>query len=494
MVTKKLEEFQIKTAEEIAADMMNDLKNSFKQRGIDLTTKGSVYEIDINNVANEIYLATQAFELKANEQMPDTATGEALYRIGRILGLNLKPAGGSIGNVLFSASIPAPLLISEGTTLTDDSGLSYQVTTSGPYVDGYSMEVSSIDTGSITNLAAGALLRWSSPPPFANSTVEVITGLTGGVDAENDEGLRTRILERYRDPPGGGNWSQTAASAEASTTLVQKAFVYEAYNGPSTLFVAVAGNPSDTNKTRQISNTVISNIINPAVQSALPQYVESVVKSVVDLPASVSIGLTLPDPPTASLPGPGGGWVDANPFPTYALDGFTGATVITSSSNITIRSDLAPVAGTSRIVWVDRSDWSIHKTTVLSYSVAGANLFNCVLQDPLSGIVVGDWIFPEAENIDNYITALLNVFATLGPGEKTSQVSLLPRAYRKPLSKLSWSSSLGPSIFNFISNVDENIEDVQFLYRSLVTPPIPAVDDGPYILTPLQIGFYPNPE
>lgn len=499
MATKKLEEFQIKTAEEIRDDILRDRKNSYKKRtGIDIVTKGSDHEIDVTSVSNQIYLATQSFEIKANDQMPDSAQGEALYRQAAIYGLALRAAGGSVGEAIFSAGIATPILVAQGAQLRDASGLVYQVTTGGTYSDGDLIEVEALDTGEATNLDAGELLTWVSAPAFANSAMTVNAGLTGGTEAETDENLRSRLLDIYKNPPGGGNWSQLVLQAENSTTAVQKCFAFPACNGPSTVHLAVAGAPTKTNKTRQISNTVIANKITPAVSSVMPEYAELLITSVVDYPVSISLGLSIPDAVTSSIPGPGGGWIDAQPFPTFVSAGFTGCTFVTDtdSTHIRIQSDLPPVAGTSSMVWIRTSDWTVYRSVVQSYTIAGANLFDCVLTEPFPGIQAGDWIFPDAENIDSYIDSLLSVFAGLGCGEKTDSATLLPRAFRRPLKSQSWSSDFGLIQLKFIENTGDEVFNVTYLYRSVlggITPLPTNVTDGPYIFTPLNIGFYPNP-
>lgn len=500
MATKKLEEFQIKTAEEIRDDILRGIKNSLIKRGITnpLVAEGSQYHIDATNLSQQIYLATQSFELKADEQMPDTASGEALYRQARVLGLALKAAGGSTGQMIFDCSIDTPVAVVQGALLSDSSGLTYEVTIGGAFSDEDLIDINSVDTGESTNLAAGSILRWASPPAFANSTAEIATGgLIGGIDSETDENLRTRLLDRIRNPPGGGNWSQLALAAEDSSSAVQKAFVYPACNGPSTVHVAVTGNPTATNKTREVNSLIVSGKVASAIQEVMPEYAELVVTTVQDYPTSVSMGLSIPDATTAAIPGPGGGWTDAQPFPVYASLGYTGVTAVTNSTRITIQSTLPPVAGTSRIVWVSQDDWIVRKATVLSYTGSTPS-FDCVIDTPfVSGngilIVPGNWVMPDAENIETYVEAILTVFANLGPGQKTASSNLLPRASRRPLVGQSWVSDLDLSVTKFIENTGDEVVQAVYLYKSISSPPLPSlITDGPHILTPSNIGFYPN--
>jgi hypothetical protein len=496
MATKKLEEFQIKTAEEIAQDIVNSKKASYLKRGKEiLVAPGSQYYIDANDLAQQIYAASQSFELKAADMMPDTAVGDALYRQAAIRGLSLRAAGPSTGQIIFDCSIATPIGVAQGVILSDTSGATYEVSIGGLFSDGDLIDIDSIDTGTSTNLAEGEVLRWASPPSFANSTATVgVGGLIGGVDSETDENLRGRLLDRIQHPPGGGNWSQLALAAEESASAVQKAFVYMACNGPSTVHVAVCGAPTQTNKSRQMNNLIITSKVTPGILEVMPEFAELVVTNVVDYPASVSVGLSLPDATTASIPGPGGGWTDAQPFPVpdYSANTFCGAIYI-NSTEIIIQSTLPPVAGTSRVVWINKADWTVHKTVIDSFTTAGVGLYDCILHDPFAGLVSGDWIFPDAENIETYIDALLTSFSNLGPGQKTNSTNLLPKAYRRPLVNQSWSSSISPSILKFIENTGDEVLDVQYLYKSINSAPVaPSITSGPFILIPLQIGFYPN--
>lgn len=428
----------------------------------------------------------------ADAQMADTATGEDLYRIASIYGLSLRPAGGSAGYLVLTASNTTAIV--SGQQLIDPTGLRYQVIIGGSYSDQDSVPIASIDTGSGTNIAAGTMLRWVSPPAYVDSKAPVATGgMTGGVDAEDDEGLRSRLLEKLRNPAGGGNWSQFAQTAEESSTTVQKAFVYPAYNGPSTVMVAVAGAPTTTNKNRDVNSLVVSGTVKPAVQAMAFEGVEVRVSTVQNYPISVSIGLSLPASTSASPPGPGGGWLDGTPFPNYSPNSAVYA--VTSNAQFTVYSNAAPLVGVSRFVYID-SNWNVYHTKVTTLvSNPASNLWEVIVDTPCVGIQVGDFVFPDAVNMDTYIKGLLAVFGQLGPGEITSNSNLLPYAYRRPYVSNTWSHALGPSVLKFISNLGEEVLDVQYLIpASPITPPLPSdVTLGPYVLTPYpkQIGFYP---
>lgn len=489
-------QFNIKTAEQYRDDFLRSVKNALiTQSGIEnpnvsYGTDHYIYGTAIGKIAE---LAGLNILAAADAQMADTATGEDLYRIGRIYNLSLKPAGTSVGSIVLRSSQDA-LGITSGQQLIDPQGLRYQVNIGGIFDNGDSIKIVSIDTGTGTNLAAGTVLRWVSPPAFVSPTALVATGgLTGGVDAETDEGLRTRILNRIRYPIGGGNWVQFADIAEKSSVSVQKAFVFPAFNGPSTVQVCVVRNVTATNKDRDVDTTIISTDINPALQAEVFEGIELLTTTPTNIPTNVSIGLSLPAATSATPAGPGGGWLDGEPFPVYDADGYAQVYSVTSTTVFTVYSDVAPQAGVSRFVFVNPDNFKIYHTKVLSY-VAGpvSNTYTVTVDTPCIGIAVGTWVFPDALNADTYIAALLEIFAQLGPGQITNLASLLPFAYRRPYVSDSFPSDIGPSILKFIVNAGDEIQDVQYLYRSGTSPAIPSsVMDGPNILVPQLIGFYP---
>ena len=65
-----------------------------------------------------------------------------------------------------------------------------------------------LDPGAISNMNQGDTLSITGTvPPGVDSSATVVT-MTGGVDVENDDDLRARILHRIQNPPMGGAISQ----------------------------------------------------------------------------------------------------------------------------------------------------------------------------------------------------------------------------------------------------------------------------------------------
>jgi len=490
-----MSDFITKTAEQYRNDFLNFVRAGLITRlGIQNpnVSFGTDHYLIGEAIGQIAYNAAQNGVAKADQQMVDTAIGEDLYRIGRIYNLSLRPAGPSTGALVLSSSL-SPLGITSGQQLIDAQGLRYQVNIGGSFSNGGEIKIISIDTGSGTNISEGTVLRWVSPPAFVNPTALVsVGGLTGGVDAEDDEGLRDRILSRIRYPIGGGNWAQFADAAEKSSTSVQKAFVFPAYNGPSTVQVCVVRKPTATNKNRNVDSLIVSNTVKPAVQAIVFEGINIAVTTPTNQATDVSIGLSLPASPSASIPGPGGGWLDGSPWPTYSSLGYAEIYSVTTTTEFVVYADQEPLDGVSRFVFVNPSTFKITHSKVISHGDLGGNKWFVRVDTPCVGITVGCWLFPDAVNIDTYIEALLNIFVELGPGQISDFAGTLPTSYRRPYVSDSFPSDIGPSVLKFLVKTSEEILDVQYLYVSDTTPNLPAdVDNGPAILVPQLIGFYP---
>lgn len=488
-----LDAFYLKTPDQIRDDILRNYANALIRRGVvnPNVSWGTEIYAKADAFANQLAVASSNTQLMADAVMPDSAQGTDLVRQAKMRGLSLRPAGGSRGYITFAASISTPVLVTTGLPLLDPSGLSYKVSVGGNYTNGQPIPVESIDTGATTNLVAGTILKWVSPPPFALQQQPVSAGgLRFGVDAETYEGLRVRLIEYIRNPPASGNWSHINKTAEDSTVAVQKAFTYAAANGPATVHVAVATAPTATNKNRDLDSTIRTTIVSPAIAALLPEFVELAVTTVQNQQANVSVGLSLPISTAASPAGPGGGWIDGTPFPVFVSQGYANVTAVTSTTQFTVNGDVAPTAGVTHVAWLSPLDWKLYRGVVQSFS--GTGPWTITIDQPFVGINTGHLISPDAERLDAYFAALLDAFANLGPGQKTNVAGVLPRAYRKPLVSQSWPSDLGPQVLRKMSDAGDEVLDVQYLYRSVTTPSLPAViTDGPKVLIPFSLALYP---
>lgn len=483
------------TPAEIRDNILRTLKNGLMDLGISnpAVGPGTDYYVLAQGVANEIAVAVANAQILDDQRMPDTAVGTDLDRVASIWGLSRRPAGGSSGFIILDST--ASTTIATGAQLTDGAGLRYEVTAGGTYADADVIPVSAVDTGFATNLEAGETLQWVSAPAYANTKALVASGgLTNGVDAETDETLRARLLSRLQNAPSTGNWEHVAQFAEESWPTVQKAFVYPALQGPGTVSVAVTAAPTATNKSRALSSTTVTNKVKPYIEGNMPEHVLVNVTPTTDVNTDVSFVLTLPDAPTASPPGPGGGWLDGTPWPSLDTSDPTPppitVTAVTSTTVLTVDAVTSPIEDVSRIAWLSPTNWELYTATVTAVSgTSGAYVIT--LDKPFTGITTGCYIWPQCENQQTYVDAVLEAFALMGPGEKTSNTSDLVRGYRHPTPSSGWPYSLGGKMLRSLVQSGDEVLDADYLTRSTTTPSVAAsATSNPNILIPRHIAFY----
>ena len=461
---------------------------------------GSDYYVQAVAFAAEASVAEANSVLLADELLPDTASIDGLTRHGAILGLQQRPAVGSTGPLVLSAS--ASTTVVAGSILTDAAGQQYQTTTTAIVAPGGVFPVRALLGGSMSNHAAGDTLTWqSAAPAYANTTALVaVGGLVGGSDAEDTETYRSRILATYASPPGNGNAQYVMNATEASTPTVQKSFVYPAVQGPGTVHIAVAGYATATSKTRDVPSTIINTIVAPYLAGQIPEHVYSLVTSVQNQPVDVAVSLSLPASPNASPPGPGGGWLDGQPWPALSGSGFTSApvTAVTSSTQFTVSAPTSPIAGASSISWLSPFTWTIYSAVVTSVASAGTNLWAITVSTPFPGIAIGNFIFPTAANTASYIATILAQFALMGPGEKTGTAAILTRSYRRPVPQFQYPYALSGVQMKALTDSAPEVLTAQYLFIGIggvagsSMPNVPTdVTTGPYIFVPGNLAFYP---
>jgi uncharacterized phage protein gp47/JayE len=510
-MTDTIGKFTTKTWQQIHDDYLRTMRNGAVKRGITTNPQfgpGSDEEMRATAIANEIAPLNANAVIKADAQMPDTATGDIptgqtvgvdLQRQMKIKGLGVRGASPSAGNIVLECS--ADSLIADGAILLDEAGLRYQVEVPGTYSDGDLVPIIALDTGAATNHDAGDTLVWKAAPPYCNSKQLVATGgLTGGHDAEDTETARARLLDRIQNPPGAGNAAQAAQYAEDSTPIVQKAFPYPAANGPSTMHIAVVGYATDVSKSRAVDATVMAGTVEPYVLGKLPEFTEIVTTTVVDQPVDVAIGLTIPSAPTASPAGTGGGWIDGTPWPALIANTKCQVTAVSPGGlSFTCDAETAPTPNVTHICTLDTATWKLLRAKVIGVSgTVGAYVItidkpfpNLTIPNLITG-ATGSLIFPDAENMDTYVKAFLGAMALMGPGEKSSNVTVLTRGFRHPRPQSSFPYSIGAQQLKAVESSGDEVEDTDYHYGGGKTPDLPiTISDPPFQLIPRNIGFYP---
>lgn len=504
---KGMAEMGVRTVDQIRDAHLRDLRNAAVSNGRPMpdTAPGSFEFIRSTALANHLALI-EANGLTVNEQLgDDTAVGADLERRAGLYGIFRRAKAGSVGLIVLAGSQPTP--VAAGQQLVSTTGIRYAVTTGGlfdplPANGNNLIEVAAIDAGDATNLPEGDVLQWVQAPPYADPKASVGPGgLVNGVEDETDDELRARYLDHRRAPPTESNHQAMVERAEKASASVQKAFVYMALLGPSTYALAVAAAPTATSKSREVKQITVDNIVAPAVAGTHFDSVYAKIVSVVDEEVEhLSIGLALPAARSAVTPGPGGGWVNGQPWPpaevAYGYRAEVGAVV--TAAEFFVTCDAEPIDGVSRISWLSpenlaapKSSWTLFTATVVSHSGTPGN-WGIVIDRPFTGITASCLIWPAAERQEAYVKAILEAFALMGPGEMSDQPPVLKRSARYPLPSSSWPYSLGASQLRRLSDAGDEVLAARYLGAPTISTP--TVDGtAPRILTPKHIGLYPNP-
>ena len=488
--------------------MLRVVSNALHQRGVTTpnVNKGSDDYQWASAVGNEVEAIGANLAVAADQLMPDSAVDDDLARLLAIYGLAFRPAGASVGNVIFNTTLTTA--IGTGQQLQDPNGNRFAVTIGGTYANGASIPVASVGVGSPTNLAGGVALTWVTPPTYSAPTALLdAKGAYGGVDKEDNDTARRRLLQLLRSPPGSGNASMLAGAGDGADASVQKTFIYPACNGPGTQHAAVVGFATASyTRSRAVSATAVANATS-AIQASAPETTELVVTGTVDQTADVSFMLQLPAATTAIPAGTGGGFVDSAPFPSVVGAATTRlyclAVAVTNSTTLRVESMVAPIVGQT-IAWVDRAYFALHTakilagfTTAIAPSGTTPGQYNITIDTPFADqagnpIVASDYVFPAATNSQSYLSAVLASFAALGPGEKTLAGG---HAYRLPRYFSAYDYTLGDQFLRALSNSGAEVQAASWGYQNggVKTPALPAtISTGPSILIPLRIAFYPQ--
>jgi uncharacterized phage protein gp47/JayE len=499
-----LKQFVVKDARTIRDDILRTIKNGLVAQGVASPYIGpaSDWHIIASALGNELAVVGANCVVKADAMMPDTATGDDLKRIADLLDRSLRAAAGSVGFVVLSSSADSP--VETGRQLTDAAGLRYEVTIGKTYADGDLIPVRAIDVGAATNHDEGDLLQWAAAPPYADDKAAVATGgLTNGVGAEDDEALRARVIDVFRNPPGAGNPEQIIESATESSPSVQGGFAFPAIQGPGTVHVAVTAAPTSTSKSRVVASATMSGTVTPYIQGKIPPRAYSVITTVADVNADVAFAVSLPESPTANPPGPGGGWKNGTPWP--APDGVTTfrctVTVAASSTTFTVDATTAPTPGVTRVAWLSPYDWTLY-TGLVTASSGSSGAYVVTVDSPFVDIAVGCYVWPDCLNAQAYVDAVLARFALMGPGEKSSNASALERGFRHQIPAQSYPYSVDHSMLRALSDAGDEVLSAAYFHRTdgtttltgsagKMTPQVPAaVTDAPNVYVPRHIGFY----
>ncbi len=450
-----------------------------------------VGQVSLIGITNESLHAADANHL--------TATGVALDRHREAFQIPIVEPAGSSGKI--KVTIAGSTTIPNGQQGKLPNGLRFSVV--GTYVnpaDQSEVDVTAIDTGTLTNFPGGSIVSFVSPP--TNVATEAVVSsefpLSGGTDEETDERKRDRILNVLRNKPAGGNWAQIRQIVLDEFGFVRDCYVYPAPGGPSSqLIVPVRDfDPANNDFSRAPSAALLQAIRN-VIQADANTGVETSVRAAGE--ESADFGIQIEIPASTLSGGNGSGWTDPDPWPALEVAdaGNVTITAVTSNDEITVDAETAtePVDGQTHIDWWSPADRKFYTALVTDHSgTAGAYVLT--LDRPLVGKdgvgpAAGDYISPSAQNLQKYGDTWVSLFNDLGPGEVTSDANRLPRSKRHPFATDEDPSSLTNAALGFLSRQHPEITDYDYAYSPTTSPTVPAtVADPPNILVPRHLAFY----
>lgn len=419
------------TAAEIRDGILRTIKLGCARVGITVNVLyGSEPYTKAEAMARRLVVAFANNKVALEDYSPLTATGDRLRQIAAVFGVTERAASSATGFVVISST--GLVTIPAGYRAVAPNGETYDTITANTVANGGAVELVAVNTGSATNQVAGTKLTWTSAAVGAlGATCTVaVGGIDGGVEADDDEAIRERLLDRLANPAVGGNNADVKAKAQDSNAAVQAAYVYSALRGPSSLDVALTKEGDD----RELSDANVS-ITEAAVRAALPGYADVNVTAVTAQEVDVVLRATLPAPTTSG--GAGGGWVDGTSWPqgTPAAGTNDGKVTAYTAPTATVRTTTSPVVGQRIGVW-DPVGEVMHQYTITTIGgVSGAYTITVQGLEGAAGFKanpLGAYISAGAVNLDAYAATMLAEVLKLGPGEKTDSLDLLPRARRYP--------------------------------------------------------------
>jgi uncharacterized phage protein gp47/JayE len=139
--------------------------------------------------------------------VPFTAEDEFLFAWAGLVRIYPKSATAASGQAQFTGAIQTPpLVLPSGSALTRQDGTPY-VTTAEGTVDATGnlvVPMTATVNGAFTDCDPGTPISIAQPVTGINSGGLTVGETVGGADDETNDELRTRMLNRYAEPPQGG--------------------------------------------------------------------------------------------------------------------------------------------------------------------------------------------------------------------------------------------------------------------------------------------------
>jgi len=160
-------------------------------------------------LATQLEAVSGAVERAGLDAFPQTAKGRALDLLVQARGFGRRPALAAGGELRFSRVSPAAvdIPIPAGVVCVGPGGLRFVTTLAATLSQGESevdVPAAAVEPGGSGNIPALAVSVIVSPLPGVSAVSNPLP-FVGGTEQEDNEGLRSRLLEHMADPPGTFN-------------------------------------------------------------------------------------------------------------------------------------------------------------------------------------------------------------------------------------------------------------------------------------------------
>ncbi len=485
------------TPTDLHEGVLQALRFVYANAGLEINLlPGSDHYLRAQKYCDRASIAIANNKLSLANFSPLTATEEDLTSLAGVFGVVRRDASGATGYVLVSGTSGTSVTIPSGFRCISPSGHIYETTSANTITltgttalaleTAPSIQVQAVGTGASTDQDAGTKLTWADASIGALALTCTVADdeIDGGADTDTDETLRSRLLRHLARPPVGGNASSVAQWAEESTSSVEIAYVYCAAGGPGSLDVCVTKAGGDRTVSAAVLNTVAAYIVGQQ-----PGQVEPNVTAIDEQGVDVLLTASLPLPQSAG--GAGGGWIDPAPWPagTFAAGSNDGRVSAPSGNTFTVRTTLPPIVGQSFGIWNSDDQVMVEFEATAVSGVSGAYVVT-VASRP-SWVIAGTYVSAGAISLVTYAEDFLAAMNLLGPGEKTTNIDILPRGRRQPGPDFSNPAALTNIQLNAVTTEHSEMLNLEYAARfatgtttPLTAPSVPAATaDAPRLLT-----------
>lgn len=409
----------------------------------------------------------------------DRMTDDQLVIEAKRIGLdppNFLPETGASGFVIARASSSGGTIYAGDEIRDPQTQIRFTCAATALYADGAFVPVTAVDTGPNTNIAAGTVLKWTSPRPGIAPEASVSeqydgSGLSGGRLKETSAEFANRIRDRKRNPVASGNCAAYCdAIQKVAAVPVQKAFAIPCVNGPGTVALMFTLRPSMPGGSR-IPNSAQIAQVTQALAGKFPEDDSAFVCTLVAEPTTMVLALEW----TKSSVG----WLDAVTWPpgdetdqpeVTAVNSFIGITVEVANTSFT-----DPVVGQTIAFWNASTQKFVRKriATVIASTVGPNRVWDLTI-DLMNGSSDLDFIpavgakpSPWSDLLDTLTKPILEYFDGLGPGEQVATFDAGLRQRRFPESPESWPNEITTRAIEVLLR-SRSIKSIE-----LITPALP---------------------